>query len=71
MASRATKPGPKKGQATESVGRNVSERADGSAVELLAYQIWQDRGSPIGSVEDDWFQAENELRTRAGQAREV
>lgn len=30
--------------------------------ERLAYRLWQERGSPIGSPEEDWFQAEKELR---------
>ncbi len=39
----------------------------------LAYQLWQDRGSPEGSPEEDWTRAEqqfvsgqqNELRSAA------
>lgn len=27
----------------------------------LAYQIWQERGCPQGSPEDDWFEAERRL----------
>lgn len=27
----------------------------------LAYQIWQERGCPHGSPEDDWFEAERRL----------
>jgi hypothetical protein len=64
MASRAMKLSPKKGRATESAGRNISETVNGNAVELLAYQLWQRRGSPIGSAENDWFQAEEELQAR-------
>ena len=63
MASRAMKLSPKKGRAIE------SETVQGNAVELLAYKLWQKRGSPIGSAEDDWFQAENELQARTGQLR--
>ena len=28
----------------------------------LAYDLWQKRGCPIGSADEDWFRAENELR---------
>lgn len=35
---------------------------DKEEVETLAYKLWQDRGSPIGSPEEDWFHAEAELR---------
>ena len=28
----------------------------------LAYFYWQARGCPIGSREEDWYRAENELR---------
>jgi hypothetical protein len=27
----------------------------------LAYQLWNSRGCPIGSPEEDWFSAEMEL----------
>jgi hypothetical protein len=29
-----------------------------------AYQLWEARGCPDGCPEEDWFQAENELRAR-------
>jgi len=28
---------------------------------LLAYALWQQRGCPEGSSEEDWFRAEQEL----------
>jgi hypothetical protein len=39
--------------------------ADHERVRLLAYSLWQQRGCPIGSPEDDWFRAESELRVEA------
>jgi len=33
-------------------------------VAQLAYQLWQTRGCPIGSPEQDWFQAEQQLRNQ-------
>jgi hypothetical protein len=29
---------------------------------LRAHRIWEERGSPIGSPEEDWFRAEEEIR---------
>ena len=33
--------------------------------EELAYQLWQQRGSPFGSSEIDWFQAEEQIRLQS------
>ena len=35
------------------------------ATAILAYQLWLDRGCPLGSPEEDWFRAEQVLRTSA------
>ena len=32
----------------------------------LAYTLWESRGCPIGSPEEDWFKAEQELTPTAG-----
>jgi catalase len=37
---------------------------DPKQVEELAYQLWEERGSPHGSSEDDWHRAEEQLRAR-------
>jgi len=34
-------------------------------IEVLAYQIWQARGCPHGSAEQDWYQAAEQLRARS------
>jgi hypothetical protein len=34
-------------------------------IERLAYALWQERGSPYGSAEEDWIEAERRLRTGA------
>ncbi len=65
MASRALKIDPKKSgtcQPTDSTERNVSEAVSEDAITALAYQLWQERGCPIGSGQQDWFQAEHELK---------
>ena len=33
-------------------------------IAALAYRFWQDRGSPEGSAEHDWFHAIEELQSR-------
>ena len=33
-----------------------------SDIAALAYQLWQDRGCPDGSPEEDWYKAEEQLR---------
>lgn len=30
-------------------------------VASLAYQLWMERGCPLGSPEDDWFRAKQQL----------
>jgi hypothetical protein len=34
---------------------------DQDQIAALAYSLWEARGCPEGSPEDDWFQAEQEL----------
>jgi hypothetical protein len=34
-------------------------------IEQLAYQLWLERGCPIGSDQEDWFRAENMLNARS------
>jgi hypothetical protein len=35
-----------------------------SAIEALAHELWEGRGCPIGSPQEDWFQAEKHLSER-------
>ena len=35
-----------------------------SEISALAYQLWEYRGSPAGSPDEDWFQAEAELKNQ-------
>jgi hypothetical protein len=32
------------------------------SVELRAYRLWEERGRPWGTPEEDWFEAESEIR---------
>ena len=34
-------------------------------IEKLAYRLWEKRGGPLGSPDDDWFRAEQELIQRS------
>lgn len=45
-------------------GSRASERAtpDPGLVERLAYALWEERGRPDGSADDDWLRAEQLLR---------
>jgi len=36
-----------------------------SDIATLAYELWQARGCPDGSPEEDWFRAAEQLRSRA------
>ena len=35
-----------------------------SEIALLAYALWEKRGRPIGSPEEDWFAAERALKLK-------
>jgi hypothetical protein len=59
MASRALKIDSKK---SDSSRRNASESVNENDIATLAYQLWQERGCPIGAGQEDWFRAEQVLR---------
>jgi hypothetical protein len=42
---------------------------DQSELAARSYELWQERGCPVGSPEFDWFRAEAELRNRQGSIR--
>jgi len=37
-------------------------------VQLLAFQLWQERGEPFGTPEVDWIQAEQQLTSDETQS---
>jgi hypothetical protein len=49
--------------------RRPEPTVDDEAVKAMAYQLWLERGCPIGSEEEDWYQAEAALRN-TGQSRQ-
>jgi len=67
MAGRAMKLSPKRRGGfppVEALERSQLEEVAGDAIALLAYQRWRERGCPIGSDLEDWFQAERDLQAR-------
>ena len=62
MAGRALKIDPKVGKTSEPIEPMTS--AHEASIRTRAYEIWQARGCPDGSAQEDWFQAEQELIRR-------
>jgi hypothetical protein len=57
--------------ASESKRKNSATAApEFDHVATLAYTLWESRGCPIGSPEEDWFKAEQELASTAGSAND-
>ena len=44
------------------VGVATPETADHDEISARAYQMWIERGCPLGSPEVDWLRAEEELK---------
>jgi hypothetical protein len=57
----AERPSPSLKPVSETVGLDAENRDE---IAALAYQYWQERGCPIGSDQEDWLRAENELKNR-------
>jgi Protein of unknown function (DUF2934) len=73
MASRALKP-----HSTNSVSApdnavepRVAETVIEDQIATRAYQLWQERGCPIGSPEQDWLEAERQLRSVERSTAEI
>jgi Protein of unknown function (DUF2934) len=41
-----------------------------SDIATLAYRLWQERGCPIGSPEEDWYRAEERLTAGTEEAHQ-
>lgn len=64
MLSKKTKPPVQqtpKSAAAAAGASNSAPNASTDDVARLAYALWQSRGCPVGSPEEDWFRAEQEL----------
>lgn len=46
---------------TERTRRDATANITSDKVAELAYRLWNERGCPIGSPDEDWFKAEAEL----------
>jgi hypothetical protein len=44
----------------------VTKGTEPNQIAGVAYTLWESRGCPIGSPEEDWFKAEQELASTAG-----
>jgi len=64
---------PKKNRKVTTMSPNADEvtrQTEGSpheAIALRAYRLWESRGCPIGSPEEDWFRAEREIIGQEGR----
>lgn len=68
MASRALKIDVNKALTNEpDVLAVPSGGVDESSIAARAYQLWQARGCPSGSDQEDWFAAERELRSQTAK----
>jgi len=47
----------------------VPEGPEIEAIKMRAYELWIQRGCPDGSADQDWHQAERELRSEHGSER--
>ena len=57
MAQQATKPV----QVTEHFDESPDTLLTHNDIAVFAFALWEARGCPEGSPEEDWFQAEQEL----------
>jgi hypothetical protein len=67
MSSRAMKTAPKKPPVTETHS-GMTEGVEERETAALAYRLWEQRGRPVGSPEEDWYRAQSELKARRGRA---
>ena len=70
MSSDATKTMPEMGTVRESVKTAATVSPTEGEVATIAYQLWLDRGRPIGSDQEDWFRAEVMLKNPVVVTRE-
>ena len=70
MAGRALRIDPKK-ETTSGPGvhQGRTEPIKETEIAARAYECWQERGCPIGSAQEDWFRAEQELKDQRTEGR--
>lgn len=47
---------------------NIPESSSDEDISRLAYALWEERGRPIGSPDEDWFQAKAQLNNLPKEA---
>lgn len=57
------------GTASESVKAAATPGPTESEIAAAAYQIWLDKGCPVGSDQEDWFRAEAALKRACRDTR--
>jgi Protein of unknown function (DUF2934) len=60
--SKRTSKSVKASEAARSVGINDNSVLSNEDVERRAYTLWEQRGRPLGSPEEDWYKAKDELQ---------
>jgi hypothetical protein len=60
MAQKSTKPISATNHASNST-ETINSTAD---IAALAYELWQQRGCPEGSPEQDWYEAERKIQSQ-------
>ena len=58
------KPEPHEQPAGRAIPDTAGGRPSTEVIAMRAYELWRQRGSPIGSPEVDWLTAERELKQR-------
>ena len=61
--SKRTSKSVKASEAARSVDINDPSVVSNEEVERRAYTLWEERGKPLGSPEEDWYKAKDELQT--------
>jgi hypothetical protein len=46
-------------------------KAQHEEIKKLAYLLWEERGKPLGSPDDDWFRAEQEFMQCSDQLSQL
>ena len=48
-----------------------ADQCEKEEIAVLAYQFWLERGSPVGSPDEDWFRAEAEVRSQRSKPEQA
>ena len=56
---------------TKTTVEQTSEPESQQEITALAYELWQARGCPEGTPEEDWFRAEEEIAGSEGMVQKT